>query len=212
MQRRHFLYLSSLAALGSVSGTGLTAMGRKPAGGISATPGAEDVMTSIPDMVMGTQDAAFEILEYASFTCPHCANFHSSVMPRLVKDQIETGQARFIFREVYFDRPGIWASLMARAAGPERYFAIADLLYERQREWTTGDPAAIAQNLRKLGKIAGMSDDVVEAAFADKAKAEALVAWQEAHLARDDVNSTPTIFVNGTRTAGWGYDQITSVM
>lgn len=212
MQRRHFLHMTSLAGIFMTAGTGLAAMGRKPDAGEAALPRASDSVVEIPDMILGDPAAPVEIIEYASFTCSHCARFQATVKPRLVAEQIETGQAKFIFREVYFDRPGIWASLMARAAGANRFFAVSDLLYERQRDWLSGDPAEIAQNLRKIGKIAGMQEEALEEAFSDAAKAEALVAWQETNLARDGVNATPTVFVDGKRISAWDYESIVSAM
>ncbi|MFG6572072.1 thioredoxin domain-containing protein [Sulfitobacter sp. 1A13353] len=194
------------------AGTGLAAMGRKPDAGEAALPRASDSVVEIPDMILGDPAAPVEIIEYASFTCSHCARFQATVKPRLVAEQIETGQAKFIFREVYFDRPGIWASLMARAAGANRFFAVSDLLYERQRDWLSGDPAEIARNLRKIGKIAGMQEEALEEAFSDADKAEALVAWQETNLARDGVNATPTVFVDGKRISAWDYESIVSAM
>jgi protein-disulfide isomerase len=212
MQRRHFLHFTSFAGLGVTAGTGLLAMSRTPDAAAPAEAHSAAPKTDIPDMRIGEATADVRILEYASFTCPHCATFHKTVMPRLMSEQINTGRASFTFREVYFDRPGIWASLMARAAGTDRYFAIADLLYERQREWTAGDAVTISQNLRKIGKIAGISDEKVDAAFADAARAEALVSWQEANIARDEVNSTPTVFVNEERLSAWDYDTIVAAM
>ena len=212
MQRRHFLHMTSLAGIGMTAGTSLAAMGRKPDAGEAALPRASDRVVEIPDMILGDPAAPVEIIEYASFTCSHCARFQATVKPRLVAEQIETGQAKFIFREVYFDRPGIWASLMARAAGANRFFAVSDLLYERQRDWLSSDPAEIAQNLRKIGKIAGMQEEALEEAFSDAAKAEALVAWQETNLARDGVNATPTVFVDGKRISAWDYESIVSAM
>jgi len=204
--------MTSLAGIGMTAGTGLAAMGRKPDAGEAALPRASDSVVEIPDMILGDPSAPVEIIEYASFTCSHCARFQATVKPRLVAEQIETGQAKFIFREVYFDRPGIWASLMARAAGANRFFAVSDLLYERQRDWLSGDPAEISQNLRKIGKIAGMQEEALEEAFSDAAKAEALVAWQETNLARDGVNATPTVFVDGKRISAWDYESIVSAM
>jgi protein-disulfide isomerase len=64
----------------------------------------------ISDMVQGDADAPIEIIEYASYTCPHCARFHASVYPQLKADYIETGKVKFVYREVYFDRFGLWAS------------------------------------------------------------------------------------------------------
>ena len=107
------------------------------------------------------------IIEYASFTCPHCASFHKNVFPSLRKNYIETGKVKFIYREVYFDGPGLWAALLARCGGAKKYFGISDLLYSKQREWTKGDGgAAIAQNLYKIGRIAGLDQSKMEVMFA----------------------------------------------
>ncbi|WP_386629588.1 thioredoxin domain-containing protein [Sulfitobacter geojensis] len=58
--------------------------------------------------------------EYASFTCPHCAAFHSGPFKQLKADFIDTGKIKFIYREVYFDRPGLWASMIARCQAVRR--------------------------------------------------------------------------------------------
>ena len=42
----------------------------------------------IADMVMGSADAPVEIIEYASFTCPHCASFHADTFKKLKADYI----------------------------------------------------------------------------------------------------------------------------
>ena len=94
---------------------------------------------AIPDMVMGAADAPVEIIEYASFTCPHCANFHANIYPLLKADYIDTGKVRFVYREVYFDRFGLWASMIARCGGEMRFFGMAELIYEKQREWTASE-------------------------------------------------------------------------
>ena len=91
-------------------------------------------MVEIPDMVMGAADAPVEIIEYASFTCPHCANFHATTYPLLKADYIDTGKVRFVYREVYFDRFGLWASMIARCGGEMRFFGMAELIYEKQKE------------------------------------------------------------------------------
>ena len=57
-----------------------------------------------------------------------------------------------------------------------------------------------------------MQEEALEEAFSDAAKAEALVAWQETNLARDGVNATPTVFVDGKRISAWDYESIVSAM
>ena len=74
-------------------------------------------------------DAPIKIVEYASFTCPHCARFHKEAYGRLKSEYIETGKVHFTMREVYFDRYGLWAALIARCGGDMKYFGIHDMLY-----------------------------------------------------------------------------------
>lgn len=165
-----------------------------------------DVDTSgIMDMVIGSADAPVELIEYASYTCPHCANFHANLMPRLKSEYIDKGLVRLIYREVYFDRFGLWASMIARCGGEMRFFGITELLYEKQREWTaSGDPATIIEALRKLAKTAGMTDEMLDACLDDGEKAQALVGWYQANAERDAVRSTPSFLINGKMlTESW---------
>ena len=117
--------------------------------------------SQIVEMTMGPEDAKVTIIEYASFTCPHCANFHKGPLKQLKAEYIDTDKVHFIYRDVYFDRFGLWASMVARCGGPEKFFGISDMIYEQQGEWTQGEPAAIADNLRRIGKVAGLEPDAV---------------------------------------------------
>ena len=96
-------------------------------------------------------DAPVEVVEYASFTCPHCANFHDTVYDQLKANYIDTGKIKFTYREVYFDKYGMWGSMIARCE-PTRFFGISDLLYDEQADWArAGSDGAIADALRKIG-------------------------------------------------------------
>jgi hypothetical protein len=77
------------------------------------------------EMSLGNPDAPVTVIEYASFTCPHCRTFHDGPFKELKANYIDTGKIHFIYREVYFDRFGLWAGMLARCAGPERYFGIS---------------------------------------------------------------------------------------
>ena len=101
----------------------------QPAGepllGAALAQEAGEIDTStIVEMVQGEADAPVEIIEYASYTCPHCASFHANQYPQLKANYIDTGKVRFVYREVYFDRFGLWASMLARCGGEMRFFGI----------------------------------------------------------------------------------------
>ncbi len=166
----------------------------------------------VAEMALGPEDARVTVMEYASFTCPHCATFHEGPFKELKAEYIDTDKVRFVYRDVYFDRFGLWASMVARCDGGEKFFGISDMLYERQREWTQGEPAAIADNLRRIGKLAGLEAETVEACLNDRDKAQALVAWYQQNAEADGVNSTPTLFVNGTKYPNMAYDDLKAII
>lgn len=167
----------------------------------------------IVEMVMGSEDAPITIVEYASFTCPHCATFHENVLVPLKADYVDTGKVKFIFRDVYFDRFGLWASMIARCGGQEKFFGMADVLMKTQSEWTrAGDPVAIADSLRKTGRLAGLEDDQLQACLQDEDKAKALVAWFQENATADDVSSTPTLIIDGEKHSNMSYKDLKELL
>ena len=156
---------------GVVAAAGLGALwwatGQGPAPGLDLPSAANaqdaDVDLSLaPDMSLGNPDAPVTVIEYASYTCPPCASFHQGSFKQLKSDYIDTGRINFVYREVYFDKFGLWAGMLARCGGDtDRYFAITEVLYEKQREWTRADnEAALAAAgadlvVTDLGELAG---------------------------------------------------------
>lgn len=176
---------------------------------------AEEIDTSsIVEMTLGEESAPVKIVEYASFTCPHCANFHENQFKQLKSEYIENGDVHFTYRDVFFDRYGLWASMVARCGGEERFFGITDMIYDQQKDWIGDgqDPVAIAERLRKIGKVAGLNDDQLDACLNDADKAKTLVAWFQENAEADDVNSTPTLVINGETHSNMSYDDLKAMI
>jgi protein-disulfide isomerase len=186
-----------------------------PFGAANAQEQNVEIDTSvIEDMSLGNSDAPVTVIEYASFTCPHCAAFHAGPYKELKADYIDTGKINFIYREVYFDRYGLWASMIARCAGsPEKFFGMADLIYAGQSEWArAGEPAAIVEELRKIGRLAGLDDASMEACLQDADKAKTLVAWYQEKAGADGVDSTPSFVINGKKYANMPYAEMVELL
>ena len=213
MNRRNII-LAAFAALG-VGGWALTSnMGSNSTQvnplASAASAQSTDVDTStIQEMMIGNPDATVTVTEYASFTCPHCAAFHAGPFKQLKADYIDTGKINFVYREVYFDRFGLWASIVARCGGEEKFFGIADLMYKGQADWTrAGEPAAIAAELSKIGRLAGIDGETLDACLKDAETAETLVAWEKQNREADDVTSTPSFLINGKKYSNMAYDDM----
>ena len=167
----------------------------------------------VTDMVIGNENAKIDIVEYASYTCSHCATFHTNVYPKLKQDYIETGKVRFTYREVYFDKYGLWASMIARCAGPEKFFGLTDLIYKSQDIWArAGEDTAIVSELSKLAKVAGLNDERIKNCLEDTEKLRALVEWFKKNASNDEVKSTPSFLINGEKFSNMSYEQFSAII
>jgi protein-disulfide isomerase len=173
---------------------------------------AEASTGTVEDMVLGSPDAPVELIEYASFTCPHCARFHEVVLPQIKANYIDTGQVRFVHREVYFDRFGLWAGMVARCAGPDRYFGVVDLIYEGQADWTQGSPAQVAEGLRRIGRVAGMTNDQLDACMTDAEFAQAMLDQYEANMEVHDISGTPAFVIDGQLYSNMSYADMSALL
>ena len=184
-----------------------------PAMAQDAAPAAEAQAETLPDIALGAEDAPLTIVEYASFTCGHCANFHDENWPKLKSEYIDTGKVRFIQRDVYFDQPGLWAGVLARCGGDDKYYAISDMLFDKQKSWIgSGAGDEIAANLRKIGLSAGMTEDQMTACWEDTAKVEQLVSTFQTNATADKIDSTPSFVIGGDKVTNQPWDDLKKII
>lgn len=198
-----------------VTSPGTSVAPADPLGAAHAQGANANIDTStVAEMSLGNADAPVTVIEYASFTCPHCASFHAGAYKDLKADYIDTGKINFIYREVYFDRYGLWASMIARCAGTtEKFFGMADLIYAGQSDWArAGEPTAIVEELRKIGRLAGLDGDTMEACLQDGENAQTLVAWYQENAQADGVESTPSFIINGEKYSNMPYDEMAAII
>jgi protein-disulfide isomerase len=149
------------------------------------------------DHVLGKADAPITIIEYASLTCPHCAEFNKEVLPEVKTKYVDTGKARLIYRDFPLDQWALRASVLARCAPSDRYFSFLDVLFQNQVTWATAkDPMAA---LEKIGKLGGVSSERFNACMQDRALQDAVLAQSLQGQKEFDVQGTPTLIVNGKK-------------
>ena len=208
--------LTSVAVVAIVAVAGSAwFMNRTPANAEAANLVVTDVAPEfdVVEMIQGNPEAAVQVVEYASYTCPHCATFHSDQYPQIKENYIDTGLIGFTYREVYFDQPGLWASMVARCGGEMRFFGITNLLFENQQDWARqADGAAIAQALRNIGKVAGLSDEELDVCMTDAEQAQTLMAWYRTNGDADNVQGTPTFRINGEEYSNMNYADFAAVL
>lgn len=160
------------------------------------------------EMVMGDPNAPVTLVEYAMFTCPHCAAFNRDVFPKIKAEFIDTGKVRLVFREVYFNKPSLWAAMIARCAPADRYFGIADVLFSTQADWVgVEDSEAMMQKLYGIGRQAGLTNEQMNTCMQDRAFAEALVAEYQKNAEADGIDATPTFLINGEKVSNMPWEE-----
>ncbi len=152
------------------------------------------------DMALGADDAPVTVIEYASMTCPHCATFHNETFPGLKAAYIDTGKIRLVYREFPLDRLAFYAAVLARCAGPERFFGFVEVLFRQQDSWArAGDPMAA---LARLGRVGGVGEAQFGACINDQELGDSILKTRLEGNSEFDVNSTPTFIINGKKHAG----------
>lgn len=162
---------------------------------------------ALPDHPVGDANAPVTIIEYSSMTCPHCANFHNTILPDLKKKYVETGKVRYIVREFPLNPAAVTAAMLTRCVAPEKYNPFVEAIYEKQALWAFGKGLPEGQHkpleqLFDLAKQVGMSKKSFDECLADQALLDNIVKVRTRGNEVFKVQSTPTFFVNGTMVRG----------
>ena len=174
------------------------------------------------DMVIGNPDAPVTMIEYASLTCPHCAAFENETWPRLKREYIDTGLVRFIFRDFPLDNFAFAAAVIARCAGPERFFSFIEVFFAQQESWTRTPSsartpqeqgAAIMNNLRQLARLGGMSDAQFDQCQANREIQNVVLGHRMRGQNEMQVQGTPTFIINGNKhNGGYSFEALDAVL
>lgn len=153
------------------------------------------------DMALGAAEGAkVTVVEYASVTCGHCAAWNEEVWPEFKTKYVDTKKVRYVFRE--FPTPpqdiAVAGFLIARCAGPDKYFDVVEDIMASQKEWLAG--VAPRTTLFRAGQAAGLSEQQINDCIRDKAAIEAMEKRIKAGIDAG-VTGTPYFMVNGVKVA-----------
>jgi len=171
--------------------------------GPKTDPDLDELMAPgpLPEMSIGDAGAPNTIVEYASMTCPHCAQFSTVVFPEMKTKYIDTGKVRLIFREFPLDGLAARASMLARCAGPDRYFPMIEGLFQTQKTWVVEGEEAM-DKLTQFARQAGISKEAFDKCMADQDLFKKIVETRTIGYEKFGIDSTPSFFVNGKRLQG----------
>ncbi|MEQ9116502.1 MAG: thioredoxin domain-containing protein [Rickettsiales bacterium] len=152
---------------------------------------------------LGNESAPIEIIEYSSFTCPHCASFHQDELPKIKKKYIDTGKVKITHRSMFHpeDIISFRLSMLPYCSGINYHKSLKALM-KTQRNWMleTNKHLDVATDIMRLG---GMTNEQVEACFKNKEIEDKVLNIQLYAMKDLDLKGTPVFFVNGKRHNGY---------
>jgi protein-disulfide isomerase len=199
LNRRHFNALASTACVAVLAGTVSTSFAQET---VDAATIAKKLMEAVPshgERTLGDPKAPVTMIEFASATCPHCAEFHLQVWPTIKKDYVDTGKVLFVFREFPTDQLALGAFMLARCVPENKYFETIDVMFAQQQIWAKSNPK---EELFKIVGEMGLSAADAEACIKKQDLANAIKSVLDKAYKEFGVKGTPTFFVNGTKLDG----------
>lgn len=208
MSRKTSIILAVVVALVVGVGAWYLLRGNTDLQAVSAPSSSGAVYQPLPtDHTFGDPNAKVTVIEYASPTCPVCANFMVNYFPKLKRDFIDTGKIFYVYRTFLRNADDAAAEKLARCMPKEKYLTFQDILFRNQTRWDyefgIPSPDGVHAALVQLAVEAGMSQPEAERCLAATTDEEAISKVGEDGVAKYAITATPTFVVNGHAEAGF---------
>ena len=160
---------------------------------------------------LGDNNAKITIIEYASMTCDHCANFHKNIFPEIYEKYIQTGKVKFIFRDFPLDKQALFAAILANCAPKEKYFDFVKLIFNTTEKWISVEDEFL-KKLKNIGKMGGLSNDQIESCFRDENMVDLAINSRSNGEKKFNITSTPSFVINGKKYSSMTFEQFEKVL
>ena len=164
---------------------------------------ADIIETSSSLIVLGKDNAPVKIKIFSSLTCPHCANFHIKIVPKIKEKYIDTGKVQLIFIDFPLDQAALNASTILHCVNVDKQITFLDTIYEKQNDWVVGSNIdEINNNLKKIVKNLGISSEGFDNCLNNEAVSDKILNGRIDGQKKYSINSTPAIIINEKKFEG----------
>lgn len=143
---------------------------------------------------IGKKDAPIQIKEFASLTCGHCAHFHNDVLDEFRVKYVDTGLVRIQFEAFPLNKPAVDATKILNCLPDSQYYSFMAMLFQTQEHWAFSSDYMTP--LRQNAKLAGLSDEKIDACLNDKVAEEKIVTTMQENAKKYSIDSTPSFVIN----------------
>ena len=154
------------------------------------------------DFVIGDENAPITIIEYASLSCSHCADFHVNTLPELIKEFVGTGKAKIVFRDFPFNYPALLGSMVLRCVPDNIRYQYSNALYQLQSKWVVRENAKTKQELYKIMQSGGMTKENFNNCIENTELENEILKEVMNAQSEFNIKSTPSFIINGILLEG----------
>jgi len=182
---------------------------------------------------MGNPAAPTKLMEFVSYTCPHCGHFFKEADGPIKIALVQPGKVSVEIHHVIRDPVDYAAVVLAECGDPKKFFGNHDMFFSQQDKWLGKIEAtnkaqqqrwytgAVPQRMRAIASDAGFYDMMetrgytrsqVDACINDGKKVDALLQQSQADNEKYGVKFTPTFVVNGKTLDIYAWDDLQKVL
>ena len=154
-------------------------------------------------ITIGNDNAPVKIKIFSSLTCPHCANFHVEVVPKIKKNYVDKGKVQLIFIDFPLDQFAFNASKLLHCLDKNEQINFLDYIYENQSKWISGsDSVQINNNLKNMVQNLGINSNRFDQCLNNEIIADKILNDRIDANKKYLIESTPTIVINEKKLEG----------
>ncbi|WP_341748552.1 thioredoxin domain-containing protein [Candidatus Tisiphia endosymbiont of Sialis lutaria] len=154
------------------------------------------------DIILGNIEANVVVVEYFSPTCPHCAYYHDTILPKLKKKYIDTNKITYIIREFIGNKQDLDAAILQRCQNnKDSFLKFQSVILSQQDKW--GVSNRYRELLTNIAQIGGVSAETYAKCLNDNQIVETLLANTNLAASAPNFVGTPAFFVNSIQTNGY---------
>ncbi|MGN7438524.1 MAG: thioredoxin domain-containing protein [Alcanivorax sp.] len=155
---------------------------------------AFDVQQASTPRILGDKNAPVKIVEHSSFTCPHCAHFHSDTYHKLKADYIDTGKAYLVFDDFPLKGADVVVGALARCVPESSYFKFVEFVFKDQQQWMANPK--FVDYLKQNAQLMGASDAELQKCLDSQELQQAIALRGHNAYENKGVKGTPSLIIN----------------
>ena len=154
------------------------------------------------DVVLGNKNAPITIIEYASLSCIHCANFHQNTLPQLIEEYVDTGKIRIVFRDFPLNYPALMGSIVLQCVDHNIRYEYLSALFNLQSKWVNPESEITKKELFKIMQAGGMTKDQFNECLNNKDLEQKILQILIDAQNEFNIRTTPSFVINDNLLEG----------